>query len=334
MFIRNYLIPRLLQYFLVIFLGITIVFFIPRLAPTNPVERTIAEIRSRGTYLDPAHIQDMVDALTEMYGLSGSWIQQYKDFWIRLSKGDFGVSFFQFPTPVITLIKRALPWTVGLLFTTTIFSWVFGNVFGGMAGYAHNRRWSKALDVIVMFIRPIPYYVFALGLLILLGYVYRKFPIAGGATIGRKPSFTLSYILDVLRHSFLPALSLAVLGAASWFQTTKLIVQNVNAEDYVQYAQLGGVKEGKIIFRYIIRNAMLPQITNLALSLGQILSGALITEIVFSYPGIGHLLYSAISTGDYNLIMGIISLSIVAITTLVLIVDLIYPLFDPRIRYK
>ena len=120
---------------------------------------------------------------------------------MRLSRGDFGVSFFQFPTPVLTLIKRALPWTVGLLLTTTIFVGL-GNLVGGMAGYAYNRRWSKALDVIIMFIRPIPYYVFALGLLILLGYVYRKFPIAGGASIGRTPSFTLSYIKDVLRHSF------------------------------------------------------------------------------------------------------------------------------------
>ena len=334
MFIRTYLVPRLLQYILVIFLGITIVFFIPRLAPTNPVERTISEIRSRGTYLDPAHIQQMVDDLTEMYGLSGSWLQQYRDFWVRLSGGDFGISFFQFPTPVIVLIKNALPWTVGLLFTTTVFSWVFGNIFGGMAGYAHNRRWSKALDVIVMFIRPIPYYVFALSLLILFGYVFRRFPIAGGASIGRTPSFTLSYILDVLRHAFLPALSMVVLGAASGFLTTKLIVQNVNSEDFVQYAQLGGITEGKIMFRYVIRNAMLPQITNLALSLGQILSGALITEVVFSYPGIGHLLFSAILTGDYNLIMGIIALSIVGITTLVLLVDLIYPLFDPRIRYR
>ena len=273
MFVRKYLIPRLLQYFLVIFLGITIVFFIPRLAPTNPVERTIAEIRSRGTYLDPAHIQAMVDALTEMYGLSGSWLQQYKDFWVRLFHGDFGVSFFQFPTPVIRLIKNALPWTVGLLLTTTILSWVFGNVVGGMAGYAHNKRWSKVLDALMMFVRPIPYYVFALSLLILFGYVFRKFPIGGGATIGRQPSWTLSYILDVLRHAFLPALSMVVLGAASWFQTTKLIVQNVKSEDFVQYAQLGGIKEGKIMFRYVIRNAMLPQITNLALSLGQILSG-------------------------------------------------------------
>ena len=203
----------------------------------------------------------MVDELTEMYGLSGSWLEQYKDFWVRLSKGDFGLSFFQFPTPVIELIKRALPWTVGLLLTTTLLSWILGNIIGGMAGYAHNKRWSKVLDVIVMFIRPIPYYVFALGLLILFGYVWRKFPISGGASIGAKPSFTWAYIKDVLRHAFLPAMSMAVLGAASWFQTSKLIVQNVNAEDYVQYAQLGGVKENKIIFRYVIRNAMLPQVT-------------------------------------------------------------------------
>lgn len=334
MFVKRYLIPRLLQYFLVIFLGITIVFFIPRFAPTNPVQRTIAELRSRGTYLNPADVEQMVEDLTRLYGLEGSWFDQYIDFWKRLFSGDFGISFFQFPVPVIDLIKTALPWTVGLLFVTTVLSWVIGNIIGGMAGYFNNKLWSRILDGVVMFIRPMPYYIFALGLLFLLSYVFRLFPIAGGATIGRTPSFTLSYILDVLRHAFLPALSLVILGAASWFQASKLIVQNVNAEDFVQYAQLGGIKERKIMFKYVIRNAMLPQVTNLALSLGQILSGALITEIVFSYPGLGNLLFSAISTGDYNLIMGITALSIVAITTLVLIIDLIYPLFDPRIKYK
>lgn len=334
MFVKRYLIPRLLQYFLVIFLGITIVFFIPRFAPTNPVQRTIAELRSRGTYLNPADVEQMVEDLTRLYGLEGSWFDQYIDFWKRLFSGDFGISFFQFPVPVIDLIKTALPWTVGLLFVTTVLSWVIGNIIGGMAGYFNNKLWSRILDGVVMFIRPMPYYIFALGLLILLSYVFRLFPIAGGATIGRTPSFTLSYILDVLRHAFLPALSLVILGAASWFQASKLIVQNVNAEDFVQYAQLGGIKERKIMFKYVIRNAMLPQVTNLALSLGQILSGTLITEIVFSYPGLGNLLFSAISTGDYNLIMGITALSIVAITTLVLIIDLIYPLFDPRIKYK
>ena len=151
--------------------------------------------------------------------------------------------------------------------------------------------------------------------------------------MGALPTFTWAYIKDVLWHSFLPALSLTILGGAVNFQIMKLIVQNVNAENYVQYAKLGGVTEDRIVGKYVIRNALLPQITGLALSLGQIFSGALITEIVYTYPGLGMLLYGAIVNGDYNLIMGITVLSIVGITTAILVVDLTYPLFDPRVRY-
>jgi peptide/nickel transport system permease protein len=333
-FIKGYLIPRLVQYFLVIFLGITAVFFIPRLLPNDPVVRTIAELQSRGSYLDPASIDNMVVALTEMYGLKGSVLQQYGAFWQRLFRGDFGVSFFQFPTPVVELIRTALPWTAGLLLSTTFFSWTIGSIIGGLAGYFSRKRWSRALDTVAMIVRPLPYYMFAFALLLLLAYVVRWFPVAGGTDIGRKVAFNWPFIKDVLRHSFLPALSLVILGGAIWFQTMKLIVQNVNAEDFVQYAKLGGVKERRIVSRYVIRNAMLPQITGLALALGQIFSGALITEIVFSYPGLGGLLYNAIITGDYNLIMGITALSIVAITTAILALDLLYPLVDPRVRHN
>ncbi len=332
-FIRRYLIPRLIQYFLVIFLGITAVFIIPRLAPSDPVQHTIAQLRSMGSYLDPASMDAFVKDLTEMYGLEGSALEQYGDFWLRLLHGDFGVSFFQFPTPVATLIARSLPWTAGLLLLTTLISWVAGNIVGGLAGYFSRRRWSKALDTVAMIIRPLPYYIAAFALLLLLAYIVRWFPVSGGTDIGRKTALNWAFVKDVLRHAFLPALSLVILGGTIWFQTMKLIVQNVNAESYVQYAKLGGVREGRIVSKYVIRNAMLPQITALALALGQIFSGALITEIVFSYPGLGTLLYNAIMTGDYNLIMGITTLSIVAITTAILIIDLIYPLFDPRVRY-
>jgi peptide/nickel transport system permease protein len=332
-FIKRYLIPRLIQYFLVIFLGITAVFFIPRLLPTDPVARTIAELQSRGAYLDPASVDDMVVALTEMYGLEGSMLEQYGAFWQRLFRADFGVSFFQFPTPVSKLVGIALPWTLGLLLSTTFLSWTIGNIIGGLAGYFARKRWSRALDTVAMIVRPLPYYIFAFALLLLLAYVVRWFPVAGGTDIGRKVAFNWPFIKDVLRHSFLPALSLTILGGAINFQTMKLIVQNVNAEDFVQYAKLGGVKEGRIVSRYVIRNALLPQITGLGLSLGQIFSGALITEIVYSYPGLGGLLYNAIVTGDYNLIMGITVISILAITTAILVIDLLYPLFDPRIRH-
>jgi len=332
-FLKRYLIPRLIQYVLVIWLGITVVFFIPRLIPNDPVMRMVNEMRARGSTLEPGAMDGIIRDLTEMYGLQGSWLDQYWAFWGRLFRGDFGVSFFQFPTRVNRLIGTAMPWTLGLLVTTTAISWIVGNIIGGLAGYYSRKTWSRTLDAIAMVIRPLPYYIFAFALILLLGWVVHWFPITGGASLGALPTFTWVYIKDVLWHAFLPALSLSVLGGAVTFQTMKLIVQNVNAESYVQYAKLGGVTEGRIVSKYVIRNAMLPQITGLALSLGQIFSGALITEIVYGYPGVGMLLYNSIIRADYNLIMGITIFAIVGITTAILIVDLTYPLFDPRVRY-
>lgn len=332
-FVKRYLIPRLISYFLVIWLGVTVVFLIPRLTPNDPVIRMIDQMRARGSTLEPGAMDGIIADLTRMYGLEGSWLEQYGDMWGRLLRGDFGVSFFQFPTPVGQIIANALPWTLGLLLSTTAVTWILGNIIGGIAGYYTRKRWSRALDAVAMLIRPLPYYIFAFGLLLLFAYVVRWFPITGGASLGALPSFTWEYIKDVIWHSFLPALSLVVLGGVVVFQTMKLLVQNINAESFVQYAKLGGVSEERIVRKYIIRNAMLPQITGLALSFGQIFSGALITEIVFGYPGIGMLLYRAVLNGDYNLIMGITILSIVGITTAILVVDLTYPLLDPRIRY-
>ena len=333
-FIKRYLIPRLIQYVLVIFLGITAVFFIPRLIPNDPVLKTVSALQARGTYLDPGTMDEIINDLTEMYGLKGSWLQQYGDFWIRLFKGDFGVSFFQFPTRVNQLIATALPWTAGLLLTTTFFSWILGNIIGGLAGYFPRKGWSQTMDTVAMIVRPLPYYIFAFALLLIFAWLVRWFPVSGGTQIGRLPAWNWAFIKDVLWHSALPALSLTILGGAVNFQTMKLIVQNTNSENFVQYAKLGGVTEDRIVGKYVIRNAILPQVTGLALSLGQIFSGALITEIVFSYPGLGNLLYNAIVNADYNLIMGITLFSIVGITTAILVLDLLYPLLDPRVRYK
>lgn len=332
-FVKRYLIPRLIQYVLVIWLGITVVFFIPRLTPNDPVMRMIDQMQARGSLLEPGTMDRVINDLTEMYGLEGSWFDQYWAFWGRLFRGDLGVSFFQFPTRVNKLIFNAMPWTLGLLLTTTAITWILGNIIGGLAGYYSRKGWSRVLDTVAMVVRPLPYYIFAFMLLLLFSYVVRWFPITGGASLGAIPTFTWPFIKDVLWHSALPAISLMVLGGAVNFQTMKLLVQNINAENFVQYAKLGGVKESRIVGKYIIRNALLPQITGLALGLGQIFSGALITEIVFGYPGLGMLLYRAIINGDYNLIMGITIFSIFGITTAILLVDLTYPLFDPRVRY-
>ncbi len=333
-FIKRYLLPRIIVYFLVIFIGITMIFIIPRFLPTDPVLQTINRIRAQGAYMDPEAMQRTIQTLRELYGLEGTLWDQYIKFWQRFFKADFGPSYFQFPTPVIVLIKESLPWTIALLLTTTLLSWFVGNILGGFAAYFSNQKWGRILDYFAMVIRPMPYYVLALGLLILLAYVFPVFPLGGGYRIGMKLTWNLDTLLVLLKHAFLPALSLLLIGTFVWFQAMKLVVQNVKTEDFVKYAEAGGIRSDKIARKYVIKNAMLPQITGLALSLGQIFSGALITEIVFSYPGLGTLLYNAIFTGDYNLLMGITAISILVVTTSILVIDLLYPLFDPRVRYK
>ncbi len=333
-FVRRYLIPRLIQYVLVTSLGITVVFFIPRLLPTDPIRAQVEVARAFGARVDPAAAEELVRTLREMYGLEEGLLTQYVSFWKRLFTGDFGPSLFLFPTPVVKLIGRALPWTVGLLLTTTVLAWIIGNILGGLTGYFRGRRILTILDVVIMFIRPIPYYIVALLVLIFFALLLPLFPLGGGYTIGLRIAFTWSFVMDVLKHVFLPAMSLILLNAAINHQTMRLLVQSVKDEDYIRYAKIGNVKERIIFSRYVMRNAILPQVTALAMTLGMIFSGALIVEIVFSYPGIGSLLYRAILNSDYNLIMGIVTISIVAIATCILLIDLLYPLIDPRIRFK
>jgi peptide/nickel transport system permease protein len=331
-FVRRYLIPRLLQYVLVNILGITMIFILPRLMPIGPVEKAVAQIQARGTYTDPKAAEATVKALKEMYGLDEPLLTQYFTFWRRLASFDFGPSLVSFPTPVMQMIGQSLPWTFGLLFTTTVLVFIIGNISGGLAGHFRRNRLLKIVDGVFMFLAPMPYYIVALMLIIFLAYLLPIFPVGGAYTIGNPIEFTWDFIKDVLIHAFLPALSLIILGVASTHQIMRLIVQGVNEEDYVRYAQIGAVKEGTVFSRYVMRNATLPQITRFALGFSTLFSGALITEVVFAYPGIGFLSYQAIMASDYNMLMGITTISIVVLTTSTLIMDLLNPLFDPRIR--
>jgi len=333
-FVKRYLVPRLIQYVTVMLIGVTVVFLIPRISPTDPVNEAIGRMTARGQTMDPEVIEQMIETMKELYGLTGSNWQQYWQFWGRLFRADFGASFSQFPAPVGALIRQAMPWTIGLLLTSTLLSWVLGTIIGGLSGFFSDKRWGRAVEVVFMAVRPIPYYIMALAMVIIFAYLIPVFPLAGGFSIGTRPSFSIRFVLDVLYHGLLPALSLVIVGMGAWFLQMRSLSTTIVGEDYVTFAESAGLPRGKIIFSYTIRNAMLPQITGLALSLGMIFGGALITEQVFSYPGIGSLLYTAIVMSDYNLIMGVTIFSIFAIATAVLVIDLIYPLFDPRVRYQ
>ncbi|MEN4041617.1 MAG: ABC transporter permease [Anaerolineaceae bacterium] len=330
-FLLRYLLPRILQFFTVIFLGVTVTFIIPRLSPTDPVEAQVSLILSSGSAVDPEAIEHMREALTQMYGLAGSPFEQYIAFWGRLLRGDLGPSLSAFPTPVTHLIGLALPWTLGLMITAVIISWIIGNILGALASYYPKSKTIYAIDILSQAVRPIPYYVVALVLLVVFAYMIPIFPFSGAYPVGTRPSPTLGFALIFLRHS---ALTLILIGFGSWFIGMKSLTSNIISEDYVVYAEATGIKENKILSNYIMRNAMLPQITGLGLSLGTVFSGALIMEVVFQYPGMGMLTLQAVFNNDYSLIMGIAIYSIIGVATSVFIMDLIYPLFDPRVRFQ
>ncbi len=333
-FLKRYLIPRLIQYLLVSFLGLTAVFLLPRFLPVDPVQQKIAQLMTFGVIIPPDQLEYMISTLRSLFGLEGTLWEQYVMFWQRLLGWDFGPSLARFPTPVNDLIAWHLPWTLGLLLSALVIGWLVGTLAGGVAGYYHRSRATRLLDSAAMLVRPIPFYIFAILLLILFTHIFPLLPRGGGVGIGVTPAFNLAAIQSMLLHATLPALTMIILGIAEHFQAMKLIVQTSRSEDHVWYARSAGVRDGTIVFHYVIRNAMLPRITHLGLTLGVVFSGALITEIVFRYPGMGLLLYTAVMHGDYNLIMGISAISVMVITTSILLLDLFLPLVDPRVRHR
>jgi peptide/nickel transport system permease protein len=330
-FYAKYIAQRLLQFLLVVFIGINLTYVITHATPIDPVEQSISAVTSFGN-TSPEAINMMRQSLRELYGLTGGPYEQYVNFWRRIAVADFGPSLSAFPTPVSTLIARALPWTIGLLTTATLLTWALGNLLGGLAGYYQNKRALKILAVVAMGLHPVPYYIVAFVLLVIFGYLWPLLPIAGGYGMNIQQGFNLTFVLSVLKHSILPALSLMLVGLGGWFLGMRSLVSNIVSEDYVIYAELAGVDKSRILCSYVMRNALLPQVTGLALSLGAIFNGAIITEQVFGYPGVGSLLVSAVYAGDYGLVLGVATISILGVATAVLIIDLVYPLFDPRVR--
>src|SRR5512140_683464 len=320
-FILRYLIPRFLQFLTIIFVGITVTFVIPRLTPTDPVEAQVSMMMARGNTLDAQSVASMRAALTELYGLSGSPVQQYFAFWGRLLRGDLGPSLGSFPTPVSEMIGQALPYTLSLLVPALIISWIFGNLFGAMSSYYPKNRALHVIEVVGQSVRPIPYYIVALVLLVVFAFFIPILPFSGAYDMGTRPNWSLDFIWNYIQHAVLPASTLVLVGFGGWFIGMKSLTSNIISEDYVVYAETAGLKKNKILFNYIMRTAMLPQLTGLALSIGTVFSGALIMEVVFGYPGIGNLTLVAVFRNDYSMIMGIAIYSIIGVATAVFLMD-------------
>jgi peptide/nickel transport system permease protein len=326
-----YVLRRFGQFLLVVFVGINIAFVITHATPIDPVEQAISSA-TQFAYSDPAAVEVLRQSLRELYGVDGTLWQQYTRFWSRLVVGDFGPSLSAFPAPVSALIGRALPWTIGLLSTSTITAWVLGNFLGGLAGYYRENRILKGIGILATGLQPIPSYIMSLLVLIMFGFVWPIMPISGGFQMNIDTSLSFGFVLSIIKHSILPVLSLVLITIGVWFIGMRSLVSNIVSEDYVLYAELAGVDRRRILTSYIMRNALAPQLTGLTLSLGAIFNGAIITEFVFGYPGVGTLLVRAVGTGDYSLVLGVTSVSIIAVATGVFLIDVLYPLIDPRVK--
>ena len=328
----KYFLQRLFTCVLTIWIGVTFIFFIPRFFPSDPVENMIGQITARSGSMDPQQMEALRHSLRLQFGLDGSLWDQYVSFlWNGLLHFDFGPSLMSYPTPVNEIVTMYLPYTAGLALTTTTLAWLLGNFIGLLAGFRKDKMSSKILEGIAICIYPIPYFIVALVLQIVFAYLLGWFPLT--ATINTMGGFG-TYFSSLMKSSFLPAVSLLLSGTGWWIISMKSLSATTAEEDYVQFARYRGLSEGLIGRKYVLRNSILPQITALGMSLGGAFNGSIMTEIIFGYPGVGTLVQKAILQSDYNMIMGTITISIVAVAVATFAVDMLYPLIDPRIRYK
>ena len=322
---------RLIQLLAVIVCGCSIAFFIAHLSPISPVDQILARVTGKSNF-DPNAIIELRRSLTELFGLDVPMHEQYLHFLSRLPVFDFGPSLMAFPTPATSLVALALPWTVGLLTFSVVITWLIGNLGGALAAYYPGSRLLKAIGIVFIGIQPIPYYIIAFLMVIVFGFLWPVLPISGGFAMNVRPDLTWQFVSSVIHHAILPASALVIAGLGGWFLAMRSLASNIVTEDYVTFAELAAVRKSRIVWSYVFRNALVPQLTALAMVLGSVFSGTIITEQVFSYPGLGTLLVNAVNGGDTSVVLAISCTSIVAVAGAIFIVDLLQPLLDPRVR--
>ncbi len=330
---RRYVVTRLIQFVFILWGAATLNFFIPRLAPGDPIRERLL-MMSRSGSVNQQTIEDMVKAYDAEFGLDQPLLLQYVRYLWDAAHLDFGYSLAQYPARVLPLITAALPWTIGLLLVATLLAFALGTILGALMAWPRSPRLLRYLVAPLLTLSSIPYYLLGLVLVYLFAITWKVFPLSGGYATGTVPSFSLPFILDVVHHAILPALSIVLAALGFWALGRRGMMVTTEGEDYMLLAEAKGLPDGWIFYRYALRNAILPQFTSLAIALGGIVSGSVLVEVVFGFPGIGTLLYKSIAGSDYFVIYGIVFMIVLAIALATLIVDLVYPLLDPRISYR
>jgi len=328
-----YIVKRFGVFLLIVWLAATLNFFLPKLSGQDPVRTKLLEEASLGGYVH-AGIDDMVKEYQKRFGLDKPLWQQYLTYLGEVARGDLNYSIANYPRTVAAMIREALPWTIGLLGVTTLFSFAAGTILGALLAWPRAPRWMRWLMPPLWALHAIPFFLLGLVLSWLLAFRFQWLPIFGGYSAGANPAWDWTFVLDVLRHAVLPALSIVLVSVGGWALAMRGMMVTTMGEDYVTFAEAKGLRSATIFTRYCMRNAILPQTTGLALALGQILSGAVLVEAIFGYPGIGALLFQAIEENDFFLIQGIVFTVIVALGFATFALDVVYPWLDPRISYR
>lgn len=329
---RKYLIRRLGIFLLTIWAAATIIWIIPRLAPTDPIAAMVAGMSSAGGFVEGS--EEIIEGWRERFGLDDPYIVQYAKYMRNLTSFDFGYSVANFPTPVSSIIGEALPWTIGLLLVALILTFIIGNFLGALMVWTKTPSLIKAIIPLGMVFTSIPSILAGLFLLYIFAFTLDWFPTTNSYAYGVEPGFSWEFISSVIEHGTLPALSIILVSFGYWALGMRGMMITVEGEDYMQLAAAKGLNPFYILYRYMIRNAILPQVTALAIQLGTMVSGVILVEYVFQYRGMGRVIYNAILARDFAVIQGSSFIVIMMTAFSVLIIDLIYPLIDPRISHE
>jgi peptide/nickel transport system permease protein len=325
---RKYFGKKIVWFILTLFIAFILNFLLPRMMPADPVANIMSKT-ARGLN-DAAATKAMYDNYVEIFGLDKPLVVQFFTYIKNAFQGDFGQSFTQYPRKVTDIISNSILWTLGLQLPAIIVGWLLGNILGALAAYI-RKGFDKVLMPLSLFFSCVPAFGMAVILLGIFAINLKIAPVAGGYGYDLLPSFSWTFVKSVIAHYQLPFWSIVIISIGGQaIGMRSMSIYELNA-DYVKYSRFLGIKDRKIV-GYVFRNAMLPQVTGLAISLGTMIGGALVAEIIFSYPGLGSTMLSAVTSSDYP----VLSATTLIITIMVLIatfvIDIIYGFIDPRVK--
>lgn len=323
----RFLVRRVAFYLVTAWAAVTLNFVIPRLMPGNPAEIVVAKFQGR---LSPHALA----SLTTLFGLNtrASMLDQYFHYWGQLATDNLGISFSFFPEPVSSVIANTLPWTVVLIGVSTVISFFIGTIAGVIVAWQRGSKWDVLLPPVTTFLSAVPYFWLGIVCVFFLGDSLHWFPSSGGYALTTSPGFSPAFLSSAAYHAVLPAVTIVVSSVAGWLLGMRNMMVTTLDEDYVVMAEAKGLKSRRIMYAYAARNAVLPSLASFAMSLGFVVSGAILVEIVFSYPGVGYVLYQAVNNEDFPLMEGVFLVITLAVLVANLLADVIYLVVDPRTR--